>query len=209
MVDRTKLEQKLQKLSELPKEEQAKAIKTLFTRDELDSLRQNAQQSGVQKCIFCAIAKHNVPAKIVYDDANFTAFLDINPANPGHILVIPKEHYEVLPQLPDALLNAYMKLLKILSAAVFEATNAQGSNIIHIIPRFENDGIKVDWTAKKVTETQLENIQQRIITTAQKVIGGEPVSQQVKHTESKTFSPPDTPKPAKKQKLIKVKKRRP
>ena len=225
MVDRTKLEQKLQKLSELPKEEQAKAIKTLFTRDELDSLRQNAQQSGVQKCIFCAIAKHNVPAKIVYDDTNFTAFLDINPANPGHILVIPKEHYEVLPQLPDALLNAYMKLLKILSAAVFEATNAQGSNIIqnngvvagqavphihfHIIPRFENDGIKVDWTAKKVTEKQLENIQQRIITTAQKVIGGEPVSQQVKHTESKTFSPPDTPKPAKKQKLIKVKKRRP
>src|SRR3989344_1388235 len=131
MVNKAELEQKLKKLAGLSPEAQAKAVKTLFTSEELKFLQQQAMHSKQPgKCIFCAIAKGEIRAKIVYDDAHFSAFLDINPANPGHILVIPKQHYEVLPQIPDELLGAYMKLLKILAAAVFEATQAQGVNII-------------------------------------------------------------------------------
>jgi len=218
-MDKAQLEKKLKKLSGMTPEEQATAVKTLFDKEELDFLRHNAQsQGGMQRCVFCSIAKGEVRAKIVYDDAHFSAFLDINPANPGHILVIPKQHYEVLPQIPDELLGAYMKLLKILAAAVFEATQAQGVNIIqnngvaagqavphvhiHIIPRFENDGIKLNWDAKKVTEKQLENLQSRIIAAAQGLASGK---QAVKQKEI-----PEAPKPKpKKEKIIKVKKRRP
>jgi len=218
-MDKAQLEKKLKELSGMTPEEQATAVKTLFDKEELDFLRHNAQsQGGMQRCVFCSIAKGEVRAKIVYDDAHFSAFLDINPANPGHILVIPKQHYEVLPQIPDELLGAYMKLLKILAAAVFEATQAQGVNIIqnngvaagqavphvhiHIIPRFENDGIKLNWDAKKVTEKQLENLQSRIIAAAQGLASGK---QAVKQKEI-----PEAPKPKpKKEKIIKVKKRRP
>src|SRR3989338_3386776 len=215
MVNKAELEQKLKKLAGLSPEAQAKAVKTLFTSEELKFLQQQAMHSKQPgKCIFCAIAKGEIRAKIVYDDAHFSAFLDINPANPGHILVIPKQHYEVLPQIPDELLGAYMKLLKILAAAVFEATQAQGVNIIqnngvaagqavphvhiHIIPRFENDGIKLNWDAKKVTEKQLENLQSRIIAAAQGLASGK---QAVKQKEI-----PEAPKPKpKKEKIIKVK----
>jgi len=218
-MDKALLEKKLKELSGMTPEEQATAVKTLFDKEELDFLRHNAQsQGGMQRCVFCSIAKGEIRAKIVYDDAHFSAFLDINPANPGHILVIPKQHYEVLPQIPDELLGAYMKLLKILAAAVFEATQAQGVNIIqnngvaagqavphvhiHIIPRFENDGIKLNWDAKKVTEKQLENLQSRIIAAAQGLASGK---QAVKQKEI-----PEAPKPKpKKEKIIKVKKRRP
>ena len=218
-MDKALLEKKLKELSGMTPEEQSIAVKTLFDKEELDFLRHNAQsQGGMQRCVFCSIAKGEVRAKIVYDDAHFSAFLDINPANPGHILVIPKQHYEVLPQIPDELLGAYMKLLKILAAAVFEATQAQGVNIIqnngvaagqavphvhiHIIPRFENDGIKLNWDAKKVTEKQLENLQSRIIAAAQGLASGK---QAVKQKEI-----PEAPKPKpKKEKIIKVKKRRP
>jgi len=216
MVNKAELEQKLKKLSGLSPEAQAKAVKTLFTSEELKFLQQQAMHSKQPgKCIFCAIAKGEIRAKIVYDDAHFSAFLDINPANPGHILVIPKQHYEVLPQIPDELLGAYMKLLKILAAAVFEATQAQGVNIIqnngavagqavphvhiHIIPRFENDGIKLNWDAKKVTDKQLENIQSRIVAAAQKLAADKAPKKEVDELKkSKT-----------KIEKIKLKKRKP
>ena len=186
MVNKAELEQKLKKLSGLSPEAQAKAVKTLFTSEELKFLQQQAMHSKQPgKCIFCAIVKGEIPAQIVYSDAHFLAFLDINPVNPGHLLIVPKQHYEVFPQIPDELNAAFMKLLKILSAAVFEATNAQGVNIVqnngiaagqavphvhfHIFPRFDNDGKEIKWKTEKVTDKQLENIQSRIVAAAQKL----------------------------------------
>src|SRR3989338_4913333 len=189
MVNKAELEQKLKKLSGLSPEAQAKAVKTLFTSEELKFLQQQAMHSKQPgKCIFCAIAKGEIRAKIVY---------------------------EVLPQIPDELLGAYMKLLKILAAAVFEATQAQGVNIIqnngavagqavphvhiHIIPRFENDGIKLNWDAKKVTDKQLENIQSRIVAAAQKLAADKAPKKEVDELKkSKT-----------KIEKIKLKKRKP
>ncbi len=216
MVDKIILEQKLKKLSGLSQEEQAKAIKTLFTPEELKFLKQQAihnKQPG--KCIFCAIVKGEIPAQIVYSDTHFLAFLDINPVNPGHLLVVPKQHYEVFPQLPDELNAAFMKLLKILCAAVFEATNAQGVNIVqnngaaagqavnhvhfHVFPRFDNDGKEIKWKTEKVTDKQLENIQHRIIAAAQKLVVNKSAKKEVEEPKkSKT-----------KIEKIKLKKRKP
>ncbi|MFH1456976.1 MAG: HIT domain-containing protein, partial [Patescibacteria group bacterium] len=52
-------------------------------------------------CIFCKIVKGEIPADKVYEDENVLAFLDITPINPGHVLLIPKKHYENLYDLPD------------------------------------------------------------------------------------------------------------
>ena len=53
-------------------------------------------------CIFCRIAKKEIPSDLVYEDEKIFAFNDINPQAPVHILVIPKEHYDPITALPAA-----------------------------------------------------------------------------------------------------------
>ena len=53
-------------------------------------------------CIFCKIINGEIPSKKVYEDENYFAFLDINPASKGHTLVIPKKHYETFLDMPQA-----------------------------------------------------------------------------------------------------------
>ncbi len=52
-------------------------------------------------CIFCQIARHKIPSEIVYEDENFIAFLDINPASVGHTLIVPKTHYRWVWDVPN------------------------------------------------------------------------------------------------------------
>jgi len=108
-------------------------------------------------CIFCQIASGQVPARKVFEDANVIGVLDINPANPGHVLLIPKEHVSVLPQLSDSVTDHVGKVCKHISLAMIKSLGAQGTTIfvangalagqraphviIHIIPRIENDGL--------------------------------------------------------------------
>lgn len=107
-------------------------------------------------CVFCKIIKKEIPADIVYEDENALAFLDITPINPGHVLLIPKEHYENLYDLPDKELTQLAPIIKKLAIAIKKGVNADGINIgmnnerpsgqlvphahFHIIPRFSNDG---------------------------------------------------------------------
>ncbi|MFA4890132.1 MAG: HIT family protein [Candidatus Paceibacterota bacterium] len=107
-------------------------------------------------CVFCKIVKKEIPAEIVYEDENVLAFLDITPVNPGHVLLIPKEHYENLYEMPDALLAKMAPVIKKLAIAIKSAVNAEGINIgmnndrpagqlvfhahFHIMPRFSTDG---------------------------------------------------------------------
>ncbi|HUD04239.1 MAG TPA: HIT domain-containing protein, partial [Candidatus Paceibacterota bacterium] len=55
----------------------------------------------MENCIFCKIVKGEIPAHKVYEDADFLAFLDINPRSPGHTLVIPKKHYRWVWDVPN------------------------------------------------------------------------------------------------------------
>ena len=56
----------------------------------------------MENCVFCKIAKKDIPAHIVYEDDDFVGFLDINPQAPGHVQVIPKEHYRWVWDVPNA-----------------------------------------------------------------------------------------------------------
>ncbi|MAF34901.1 hypothetical protein CMO91_03580 [Candidatus Woesearchaeota archaeon] len=110
-----------------------------------------------QDCIFCQIANGQVPAKKVYEDASFMAVLDINPANPGHVLLLPKTHTSVYPQLSESDSSGAGMLCKKISLAMIQGLGVQGTTIfvanggvagqraphliIHVIPRMQGDNL--------------------------------------------------------------------
>ena len=106
-----------------------------------------------ENCIFCKIARKETEASIVYEDADVMAFMNIRPANEGHTLIIPKQHYVDIFDIPEKLLEANHKVTKKIAVAVKKATKADGVSIVqqngaaagqeifhlhvHVIPRFE------------------------------------------------------------------------
>ena len=107
-------------------------------------------------CVFCRIVAGVHPAEIVYQDERVIAFLDINPLNPGHTLVIPKAHVERLSDLPAELTGPLLAAAVRVAKAAQEALGAAGVNLIvndgraagqaiphlhlHVVPRFPRDG---------------------------------------------------------------------
>lgn len=110
-----------------------------------------------KNCIFCHIVSGKVQSKKIYEDDKCVAILDINPANPGHIVIIPREHQVIMPQLSDEIIGHLFMVAKQLSQTCLKALKCQGTNIfvangaiagqkaphfmIHIIPRKEKDGL--------------------------------------------------------------------
>ena len=104
-------------------------------------------------CVFCRIAQKQSPGNIVYEDEIVMAFLDINPLNEGHTLVIPKEHHKDIFEIPAELLAYLHGISKRIAIAVKETTKADGISIfqqngkaadqeiphlhIHVVPRYE------------------------------------------------------------------------
>ena len=131
----------------------------------------------MNECIFCRIIKREIPCSKVYEDDRFLCFLDIMPINKGHILVIPKEHYETVLDMPDNLLKDIFVLAKKISKAVMDGTGADGFNIginsyeaagqvvmhmhLHIIPRFKDDGLK-SWANKQYSEGEEAEMAEKI-----------------------------------------------
>ena len=128
-----------------------------------------------QNCLFCQIISGQVSSSKVYEDEQAIAILDINPANPGHLLVLPKEHHTIMPQMPESIVSHLFKLTKHLSQVLLKTLKAEGTNIyvangvaagqqaphfmIHIIPRKANDGLNFKQKkakAKKKTYAELQ-----------------------------------------------------
>ena len=105
-------------------------------------------------CIFCEIAAKTVPSRIVYENESVLAFLDHDPISTGHVLVIPKQHYAELDEIPPALLTGLMTTVQKLSRALKTVYSPDGITImqnggifndtghfhIHLFPRYRNDG---------------------------------------------------------------------
>jgi len=127
----------------------------------------------MNNCIFCKIIGGEIPSYKIYEDEKVFAFLDINPVNPGHTLVVPKEHHETMTNTPDELLS-YMNIKsKELMETIKKATNADyvalsvvGLDVphfhIHIIPRYHNDGMEHFWPTKQYKEGKAEEIAEKI-----------------------------------------------
>ena len=115
------------------------------------------QEFQKQQCIFCQIIAGKIPSKKIFEDEKTIAILDINPAAKGHLLLIPKEHYSIMPQIPDQELQHFFRVAKQLSHKLLQKLKAAGTSIfianglaagqraqhfmIHIIPRKNGDGL--------------------------------------------------------------------
>ena len=129
-------------------------------------------------CIFCKIAAGEIPSKTLYEDEKFRVILDLGPATRGHALVIPKEHYADLYEIPEETAGEAMKVAKKMAAVMTEKLKADGFNIvqnngevsgqsvfhfhIHLIPRREGDGINVTWTPTEPTDEQIAAVQAKL-----------------------------------------------
>lgn len=128
-------------------------------------------------CIFCKIVNKEIPSSIVYEDENTIAFLDIAPANKGHILVIPKSHYSDITTIPENELQNVFSTVKEISQVLFkeyEGVNLLQNNgkvagqlvnhfHVHLIPRKENDGLSLgEWDCKKYEPGEMQEYQEKI-----------------------------------------------
>ncbi len=126
---------------------------------EEQSAQDNSLQAQKDSCIFCKIIAGEIPSRKVYEDEHMIAILDINPAVKGHVLVIPKEHYPILPVIPFPIMQHIFKRTRDISKSVKEAMLSEGITIFianggvagqrsphflfHIIPREHQDNLSL------------------------------------------------------------------
>jgi histidine triad (HIT) family protein len=112
-------------------------------------------------CIFCKIVAGQLPASKVYEDDRTIAFMDINPATRGHVLVIPREHAKDLLDVDEDDLHAVTRTAQAMARRATERLGADGVNLlnscgreawqtvfhfhVHVIPRYVNDPLRLPW----------------------------------------------------------------
>ena len=131
-----------------------------------------------EDCIFCKIAKGEIHSATVYEDSHFTVILDVNPATKGHCLIIPKEHFDNIYDLDGETAGKLFALATCIARAMRDALKCDGLNLVqnngeiagqtvnhfhlHLIPRYEGDGLNLNWPQQEISAEQLEEIRQSI-----------------------------------------------
>ncbi len=129
-------------------------------------------------CIFCKIIAGEIPCVKLYEDELTMAFMDINPGNEGHALVIPKEHWEDVHAIPSDLIGSTVKTVKKIATAVEETLNPDGINLVqangkgaaqsvfhfhmHILPRRMDDELKMNWGLRPGDMGAIKEVCERI-----------------------------------------------
>ncbi len=140
-----------------------------------------------KQCIFCHIVEGKTSSKKIYEDDKALAIMDINPASTGHLLLLPKEHYTILPQIPEEIVDHLFMVTKALSHSVLRALQCQGTTVfvangvaagqkaqhfmIHIIPRYDDDNVGLDIPENKVDKKDIETVQKRLVKKIKEVLG--------------------------------------
>ncbi len=131
-----------------------------------------------EDCIFCKIIKGKIPCYKVYEDEHSFAFLDINPINLGHTLIIPKKHYSSFLDASEEDLSRIMKTIKKIAPKILNALNTSSFNIIqsngkaagqeifhvhfHLIPRYENDSKELAWKTEKILPEKMNEFLKKV-----------------------------------------------
>ncbi len=128
------------------------------------------------ECTICSIIKDK--KEVIYEDSRIAAFLHPSPAAKGHIIVTSVEHFAIMEQVPDFVMNELFVKANKISTACFEGIGAEGTNIIirngiaagqnqnhftiDVIPRNENDGLNFAWATKKLSEEEMSTVELRL-----------------------------------------------
>ncbi len=122
--------------------------------------------------IFCKLPNGVIPTNSIYEDDEFKVILDAGPASKGHALILPKEHYADIYELPEEIAGKAFILAKKLATHNTALLKADGFNIVqnngetagqtvfhfhlHLIPRYKNDGQMIGWKPGKPTDEELK-----------------------------------------------------
>src|SRR3989338_879952 len=159
------IQKQLQGLS--PEEQQKKVQEILAT---LSPEEREELTGGPQECPFCSMVAGQIQVKKVYEDDRVMAILDINPANKGHTLLFPKTHVQFSAQMSNEDFGYVIVVANKLAASIFESLKAEGTNIlvqngpiagqtaphflVHVIPRYKEDGVVLAWKPKKFSDKE-------------------------------------------------------
>lgn len=129
-------------------------------------------------CIFCKIANGDIPSRTIYENDLFRVILDNGPATDGHALVLPKDHYANLFEIPADTAAEAMKTAQTVAAMLKEKLHADGLNLVqnngetagqtvhhfhmHIIPRYKGDGQNILWKPGHPSDQELDAVLGRI-----------------------------------------------
>ena len=129
-------------------------------------------------CLFCRIVAGTIPSETIDSDERTVAFMDINPATPGHALVVPREHSADLLEIGEEDLTATILAAQRLAKHMKEVLNADGINLInacgsaawqtvfhfhiHVVPRYEDDPLKLPWVPEPGDSDEIARIAKRL-----------------------------------------------
>lgn len=121
-------------------------------------------------CIFCKLANGDIPTNMIYEDELFAVIMDASPASKGHALILPKEHYANVYELPEETAAAAFVLAKKLAGKISAALGCDGMNILqnngtaagqtvfhfhmHLIPRYESGSDFITWNQAELSEEE-------------------------------------------------------
>lgn len=130
-------------------------------------------------CIFCKLANGDIPTRSIYEDEDFNVILDNGPATKGHALILPKNHYANLYELPDETAAKAMILAKKMATKMTEKLGCDGFNLVqnngetagqtvfhfhlHLIPRYKNDNQRILWNPTEPSSEELDQIRDTLL----------------------------------------------
>ena len=131
-------------------------------------------------CLFCGIVEGSVPSQTVDSDERTLSFMDINPATRGHALVVPRTHSADLMDVGEEDLAATIAAAQRLAKRMDEVLEPDGFNVLnacrpaawqtvfhfhlHVIPRYENDPLKLPWIPRGGEEAEIAAIAEKLRT---------------------------------------------
>lgn len=130
---------------------------------------------------------------VVYEDRVCTVAMPHDAAVAGHMLIIPKQHFENLEEMPEDIMLQLMYVASYAASAAYERLGCQGTNIlcnngvdnhviIHVLPRKENDGLSFQWTPKQLQQADFDDAVKKIKDKTDYIDGKEPVQEIVQES---------------------------
>ena len=157
---------------------------------------------AMTECDYCKLIE---TGNVIYDDNKVVVALAPTPASLGHVIIIPKEHFTILEQMPDFIAGHMFSVANKVSTAIFETLRVHGTNIIiengvsagqriahfaiNVIPRSENDGLGFNWMPKHLSDDDMSTAELQLKEHTKNVGVFEPEKKAIKFDETQETIP--------------------